>query len=141
MSKGSPRSTCAWNACKRALSGGLPRQEAHTKAKQPYAFSLEDNAPFAFAGLWDAWKEPDGDWLQSVSIVTTEANELMESVHNRMPMILHPKDYGRWLERKESTKPSVDLLRPNVSDEMKALPCNPLVGNVRNSGPEMPNNE
>ncbi len=55
------------------------------KTKRPYSFTMRDEAPFAFAGLWDAWKEPDGGWLQSFSIVTTEANELMSSVHIRMP--------------------------------------------------------
>jgi hypothetical protein len=60
------------------------------KAKQPYAFSMTDGAPFAFAGLWDAWKDPDGGWLQSFSIITTDANELMSRVHDRMPVILRP---------------------------------------------------
>ena len=50
------------------------------KIKQPYAFSMADDAPFAFAGLWDAWKEPGGDWLQSYSLITTDANELAAEV-------------------------------------------------------------
>ncbi len=49
------------------------------KTKQPYSFMMRDESPFAFAGLWDAWKEPDGGWLQSFSIVTTDANELRSS--------------------------------------------------------------
>ncbi len=109
------------------------------KTKQPYSFMMRDEAPFAFAGLWDAWKEPDGGWLQSFSIVTTEANELMSSVHTRMPVILHPRDYTRWLSREVTERPPIDLLRPFESDEMKASACNPLVGNVRNNGPEMLN--
>ena len=109
------------------------------KTKQPYSFMMRDEAPFAFAGLWDAWKEPDGGWLQSFSIVTTEANELMSSVHTRMPVILHPGDYTRWLSREVTDRPPIDLLRPFESDEMKASACNPLVGNVRNNGPEMLN--
>ena len=100
---------------------------------------MRDEAPFAFAGLWDAWKEPDGGWLQSFSIVTTEANELMSSVHTRMPVIVHPENYTRWLSRELTERPPVDLLRPFDSDEMKASTCNPLVGNVRNNGPEMLN--
>ena len=54
---------------------------------------MADHAPLPFAGLWDAWKDPTGQWLQSFSIITTEANELMSEVHTRMPVILHPKDY------------------------------------------------
>lgn len=107
------------------------------KTKVPYSFMLRDEEPFAFAGLWDAWKEPEGGWLQTFSIVTTEANELMSKVHTRMPVILHPRDYGRWLDREETERPPVDLLRPFDSEEMKATICNPLVGNVRNNGPEM----
>ena len=109
------------------------------KIKQPYSFMMKDEAPFAFAGLWDAWKEPDGGWHQSFSIITTEANELMAAVHTRMPVILHSKDYGRWLSREVTERPPVDLLRPFESEEMKRSSCNPLVGNVRNNGPEMLN--
>ena len=69
------------------------------KTKQPYAFAMTGGEPFAFAGIWDGWKDPEGNWLQSFSIITTDANELMEPVHNRMPVILHPRDYDRWLTR------------------------------------------
>jgi putative SOS response-associated peptidase YedK len=109
------------------------------KTRQPYAFKMRNDAPFAFAGLWDAWKAPDGGWLQSFSIVTTEANELMAPVHTRMPVILQSKDYDRWLESEPDRLP-VDLLRPYESENMAASPCNPLVGNVRNNGPEMLDN-
>ena len=60
--------------------------------KQPYAFELASGSTFTFAGLWDAWKEKDGNWLQSYAIVTTEANELMSRIHPRMPVILHTRD-------------------------------------------------
>ena len=107
------------------------------KTKQPFAFRLRDDGPLAFAGLWDAWKDPTGEWLQSFSIVTTGANELMSAaVHTRMPVILHPRDYSRWLDR-DSERPPVHLLRPFESEAMATSPCNPLVGNVRNNGPEM----
>ncbi len=56
-----------------------------------------------------------------------------------MPVILNPKDYARWLSREVTEKPPIDLLRPFESDDMKASACNPLVGNVRNNGPEMLN--
>jgi putative SOS response-associated peptidase YedK len=61
------------------------------KTKQPYAFRMKDDAPLAFAGVWDAWKAPDGSWLQSYSILTTFANDLTARVHSRMPVILHPQ--------------------------------------------------
>ncbi len=109
------------------------------KTKQPYAFTVSDASLFALAGLWDAWKDGQGHWLQSFSIVTTEANELMSSVHTRMPVILRPRDYDRWLSRDVTDQPPVDLLRPFESDDMEMRPANPLVGNVRNNGPEMLN--
>ena len=105
--------------------------------KQPYLFELANAQPMAFAGLWDAWKDKEGHWLQSFAIVTTEANELMAKIHPRMPVILHSRDYDRWLDREETERLPLDLLRPFESDEMEVFEANPKVGNVRNSGPEL----
>jgi putative SOS response-associated peptidase YedK len=124
-----------WKTLSSALSG--PKSKAKP-AKQPYAFSMADDAPFAFAGLWDAWLDPTtGEWLQSFAVITTEANELMASVHTRMPVILHRQDYTRWLDRSPDHQPPIDLLRSYESDAMRAALANPRVGNVRNNGPEM----
>jgi putative SOS response-associated peptidase YedK len=103
------------------------------KTKHPYAFTLRSGDPFAFAGLWDAWKETNGDWLQSFAIITTDPNELTARVHNRMPVILKPSEYDRWLTRDDAEHPPVDLLRPYDAGEMKAFPVDPRVGNVRNN--------
>lgn len=105
--------------------------------KKPYTIDLANGKMFALAGLWDAWKDKDGRWLQSYAIITTAANELMASIHDRMPVILRPRDYDRWLDREPSEQPPLDLLRPFPSDEMEMHPANPAVGNVRNNGPEM----
>ena len=106
--------------------------------KQPYAIELGHASLFAFAGLWDAWKDSEGHWLQSFSIVTTEANELMAQIpHPRMPVILHARDYDRWLDREETERLPVDLLRPFEAGEMEMYKANPKVNNVRNNGPEM----
>lgn len=115
-------------------------EAAESKTKQPYAFSMRDDAPFAFAGLWDAWKDPVHDWLQSYTIITTPPNELTATVHNRMPLILHPDDYEEWLMRVDGESPPVDLLRPSPVDEMKAKEAHKDVGNVRNNHPELLNN-
>jgi putative SOS response-associated peptidase YedK len=89
---------------------------------------------------WDAWKEPNSDnWLQSFSIITTEANEIMSSIHTRMPVILHERDWERGLDREVTEQPPIDLLRPFDSEELQTSPCNQAVGNVRNNGPEMLN--
>ena len=105
--------------------------------KQPYAFELSAGGMFAFAGLWDAWKDGAGHWLQSFAIVTTDANELMSRIHPRMPVILHTRDYDRWMDREETDRLPLDLLRPFESEAMEVYEANPKVNNVRNNGPEM----
>jgi putative SOS response-associated peptidase YedK len=125
--------------CLVPASGFYEWQKVDAKTKKPFAITLTDTSLFAFAGLWDAWKDPGGGWLQSFSIVTTEANELMSSIHTRMPVILHSRDYDRWLSREVTGPPPVDLLRPFESDGMEMSPANQAVGNVRNNGPEMLN--
>ena len=105
--------------------------------KQPYLFELANGSPLAFAGLWDAWKDKEGHWLQSFAIVTTEANELLAWMHPRMPVILSPRDYDRWLDREETEQLPLDLLRPFDAEEMDMHEADPKVGNVRNNGPEL----
>lgn len=112
-----------------------PKNGAGTK--QPYAFELVNGNLFAFAGLWDAWRDGGGHWIQSFAIVTTEANELMSTIHPRMPVILHSRDYDRWLNREETERLPLDLLRPFESEEMEMFEANPKVNNVRNNGPEL----
>jgi len=100
------------------------------KTKQPYAFALKSREPFAFAGLWDAWNDPvGGDWLLSFAIVTTEPNELTATIHNRMPVLIAPKDYQRWLD--PTSAPPLDLLRPYPANQMHVWPVGTQVGNVR----------
>jgi putative SOS response-associated peptidase YedK len=77
--------------------------------------------------------------LDTFSIFTTEANELMEPIHNRMPVILHPRDYDRWPNDCDESRPPIDLLRPYEADGMRMTPANRLVGNVHNNGPAMLN--
>jgi putative SOS response-associated peptidase YedK len=105
--------------------------------RQPYAFALPGADWFAFAGVWDAWRDPNGHWLQSYAIVTTEANELMRPIHPRMPVILDPRDYDRWLDRGEVQRLPLDLLAPFDPSAMKMWEANPKVNNVRNNGPEV----
>ncbi len=93
------------------------------KNNPKFEIALGDARPFAFAGLWGAWKNPEtGDWLQSYTIITTDPNELMETIHTRMPVILHPKDYDRWLSREAREQLPVDLLRPYEAEQMVAVP-------------------
>lgn len=68
------------------------------KQKLPFCFTLADESVFAFAGLWDRWKSPQGQWIESCSILTTKPNELMRDIHDRMPVILERDSYERWLD-------------------------------------------
>lgn len=114
-----------------------PGVKGKTK-KRPIAFMMKNELPFALAGMWDAWRDPETDeWLQSFVIITTVANELMEGVHDRMPVILEQKDFARWLDRSPDQQLPLDLLQSYDATMMKAMEANPAVGNVRNNGPEM----
>ncbi len=115
-----------------AEAAGKGKQE-----KQPYGFSLRSERLFAFGGLWDAWKDPaTGEWLQSFAIITVEPNELTATVHDRMPLILEPKDYERWLDR-TSAEPPTDLLRSYPAEQMRAKKVKKAVGSVRNNSPDL----
>ncbi len=104
------------------------------KAKQPMHIRLRDGAPFAFAGLWTL----DADDIPTAAIVTTGPNELMSSIHTRMPVILEPEDEESWLdpERRDTTE-LMGLLQPYPAETMEAYPVSPDVGNVRSDGPKL----
>lgn len=107
--------------------------------KQPFFIHMADKQPFAIAGLWEQWMSPDGSELQTCALLTTSANELMESLHDRMPVIVAPEDYAQWLGTgKDSTPRELDqlqhLLRPFDTQKMAAYPVDKAVGNTRNEG-------
>lgn len=113
-------------------------EKTGTKTRQPWAIALKGDGPFAFAGLWDRWKSADKKTvLESFAIITTEANELTARMHERMPVILMPRDYERWLRRDEREQPPLDLLRPYESPQMHAWRVDAAVGNVKNNAPEL----
>lgn len=67
-------------------------------SKEPMFITLRSGAPMGFAGLWENWKDPDGRWIRTFVIVTGPPNELVAPIHNRMPVVLRPRDYGLWLK-------------------------------------------
>jgi hypothetical protein len=80
------------------------------KAKQPYAIAMKDGQPFRIGGLWENWKDPtSGEWIPTFTVITTDANELVAEIHDRMPLVLAPEDYNRWLSDEPDPR---DLLRP-----------------------------
>ncbi len=81
--------------------------------KQPFFFRMRERELFAIAGLYEIWRGKGGEVIESVALLTTEANALVAAVHPRMPVILAPADYGRWLDRKNRDSASVaDLMVP-----------------------------
>ncbi len=106
--------------------------------KQAHAFSLKDDSPFAFAGIWDRRKDREtGEVLESFAIVTVEPNEWMAKYHDRMGVILKPKDYQRWLDEGEEHRLPVDLLRPYPEEDMKSWRVSDKVGNAKNNWAEL----
>ncbi len=118
--------------CLVVADGFYEWQKLDGRSKQPFAFSMADKSPFAFAGVWERRKAADGLPLESYSIITTDANALMAAVHTRMPVILKPSEYARWLSAEADEAPPLDLLRPFDADRMKSWMVNPAVGNARN---------
>ena len=110
------------------------------KGKQPYFIAPEDDgAVFALGGLWETWVSPDGSEIESCTILTTEPNELMAELHNRMPLILAPEDFAEWLGTGVEDTPRQlqiiqHLLRPYAADKMRAYPVSSYVNNPRNEG-------
>jgi len=109
-----------------------------TKTKTPYFIHMKDRKPFALAGLWDEWQSPDGGTLRTCTIITTEPNDLMKSLHNRMPVILHPKDYADWLDPAPRAPDSLlHLIKSFPIDNMSAYAVSTLVNSPGNDRAEL----
>jgi putative SOS response-associated peptidase YedK len=107
------------------------------KAKQPFHFGLRDDSLFAFAGLWERWREPSGQALESCSILTTTPNALLADVHDRMPVILSPEHYDLWLAPGFRRSPALkEMLNPFDATLMRRYPVSTRVNFVRNDDPE-----
>jgi putative SOS response-associated peptidase YedK len=107
------------------------------KRKQPYFIRMRDDRPFAFAGLWESWEGPDCSQIESCTLLTTEANELMRPIHDRMPVILPAQHYEQWLDRTvEKPEQLLPLFRAYPAGEMTAEPVSTFVNSPANEGPE-----
>jgi putative SOS response-associated peptidase YedK len=103
------------------------------KSKIPHFIRLKSGASFTFAGLWEHWQSANGSEVRSATIITTEPNELMASIHNRMPVILQPDTYAQWLDSApQSPNRLNNLLVPYPSGEMEAYPVSTLVNSPGN---------
>jgi len=120
--------------CLIAADGFYEWQKQPRGPKQPYFITVAGNRPFAFAGLWETWSPPRGPVIQSCTIITTEANDDLRPIHNRMPVILTPDVFDRWLDPSLSPDDARALLRPFDGD-MSAYPVGLRVNNVLNDDP------
>jgi putative SOS response-associated peptidase YedK len=120
--KPSFRSAFKQRRCLVVSSGFYEWQKITTKKKQPYFFQLKGGDVFGFAGLWESWHSPDGSELETCTIITTEANDLVKAVHDGMPVILPKADHAVWLDP-ASKKPDdlLPLLRSFAADAMESL--------------------
>jgi putative SOS response-associated peptidase YedK len=108
-------------------------------ARQPFLIRRSDGAPLALAGLWSGWHHPETEQvIRTFTIVTTTANRMLSSIHDRMPVVLAPQDWDLWLDpANHETEELTGLLQPSAGDELELFPVRPLVNNVRNNGPEL----
>ena len=119
------------------IATGFYEWQVQEHAKQPMWIGRRDKRPFAFAGLWEHWQPAEGDVIESCTIITTEPNELMSPIHNRMPVILVPASYDQWLDPTfQHIEPLNALLRPYPSEELTAYPVSTLVNNPRHDVPQ-----
>lgn len=106
--------------------------------RQPYHFHLRGGPLFAFAGLYDEWTAPDGSPLRTCTILTTQANELVGRIHDRMPVILHPADEAAWLDvARFRPADLLPLLAPYPAEEMEATAVSKRVGSPAFDDPEL----
>ncbi len=113
------------------------RQEK-SRHKQPYYFSTASGDLFAMAGLWEYWKSPEGSVIVSCSILTTSANEIMEPVHHRMPVIIGEENYDCWLDPEEKNPEKLkSLFKPFPGKHMTCVPISTLVNSPKNDAPDL----
>jgi putative SOS response-associated peptidase YedK len=105
--------------------------------RQPFCFEVNDGELFAFAGLWERWKNPTGEWIKTCAILTTEANSVTLPIHVRMPVILNPDDYDLWLDPgMTDTAAASDLLKPFDARSMSRYPLSTRINDVANDDEE-----
>ena len=104
--------------------------------KQPYCVRPAAAEVFALAGIWDHWEGKQGEVIESVAIITTSANELMQPIHDRMPVILEEEDAAEWIESTTKLEKALAMLGPCSSARMVAYPVSSLVNSARRDGPE-----
>jgi putative SOS response-associated peptidase YedK len=121
----------------RSAAGG-PASRTNPSRRTPFFIHRDNGTPLAFAGLWEAWRQPDGHWLRTCTIVTTKAAPRLQHLHERMPVVLPPGAWDRWLDRDERRPAAaLALLAEPASDDLVWHEVGPDVNNVRNDRPDL----
>ena len=133
----------SWKLSRTVLRGGTNGNvgpllgQRHGSAKQPFCFEVGDGELFAFAGLWERWRDPSGQWVKSCSILTTTPNAVTSAVHDRMPVILDPDSYDLWLDPGMTNVQVVsELLKPYNAQSMRCYPVSTRINHVANDDEE-----
>lgn len=117
------------------LADGFYEWRKEGKGKVPMWFKLKTSEPFVFAGLWDVWKKADGEMLRTYTVVTTEPNEVLAPIHNRMPVMLSDRDALDWVMSDEIDH-ALGLLKPFPADLMDGYDVSKRVNNPQNDTPD-----
>ena len=133
----------SWKLSSTVLRGGAngdvgsPLGQRNGKEKQPFHFGMQDDSLFAFAGLWDRWRDPTGALIESCSILTTTPNSLLANVHDRMPVILPRERYDLWLDPGfKDVEALAEVLVPFDAAQMRSFPVSTRINSVTNDDPE-----
>lgn len=118
------------------ISGGFYEWTQQESKKQPFFIHLKHDPAFAFAGIWEMWKSPEGEVIETASVLTTESNDLLKPIHHRMPVILSQSHYDQWLSSEAQESDLMSLLRPFESDLMDIYPVSTLVNKPSNDDPK-----
>ena len=117
---------------------GFYEWKAEEHGKTPYLIRRSDGAPFGMAGLWETWRDPDGAPLESCTVIVTDANDLVRTLHDRMPVILAPEDYAAWLDPgNQDATGLLRMLRPAEPAAWELRQVSRKVNSPRNDSPDL----
>ena len=120
------------------LADGYYEWQKTPVGKRPFRIILKSGEPFAMAGLWETWIDPQGSVVPSCTIITTAANDFLSPIHNRMPVILSRETERLWLDSDLEQAPAlIDILTHTPNDALDAYEVSTTVNNARNEGPEI----
>ena len=114
---------------------GFFEWEKKGKVKQPWRIGPAEDGLMALAGVWERWRAPDGGVVRSYAVVTTEANELVRPLHDRMPVVVPPEGFSDWLGPETPAERLKEIMRPYPAERMRAFPVSRRVNDVRNDDP------